>query len=187
MSERSLVCSATNRLGGPRLFEYRTLNLTGPWLFEVCGSDLAQDALCRDFTTNSLYYDPNEHTLLDPTGRGLSDLTGSPRRLVTLRETTDPAKQAGLVLRAIKFTLRWAPSGDLSITEFRQWADDLPSDWRASLDATTWRRLAQDHHEYVRGHSPDEQREAARRLGPSATGLSTNSWAARHDREPLDR
>lgn len=35
---------------------------------------IEEDAIRRDFTINSLYYDPMTGTILDPTGKGLKDL-----------------------------------------------------------------------------------------------------------------
>jgi tRNA nucleotidyltransferase/poly(A) polymerase len=38
-------------------------------------SDLEDDARLRDFTINSLYYSIDNKQIIDPTGRGLNDLT----------------------------------------------------------------------------------------------------------------
>ncbi|TXS09921.1 hypothetical protein EAO71_36935, partial [Streptomyces sp. ms191] len=46
--------------------------------------------------------------VVDPTGAGLADLRARPRRLTSLHSTDDRLDQARLILRAVKFAVRWA-------------------------------------------------------------------------------
>ncbi len=66
-------------------------------------SSVEEDASRRDFTVNALYYDPKNEELLDPTGRGLKDL--SERVLATVRDPDDVLSEDGLrLLRLVRFS-----------------------------------------------------------------------------------
>lgn len=170
VSADSLVCSAKPSDGGERLYEYRTLNRDG-FRFPANGSDLDADALCRDFTVNSLYYDPMDHLVIDATGRGLADLAARPRRLVSLNRTEDAAEQAYLVLRAVKFSMRWGRTIGVEVNELKACLTGFPADLRAELSPSARDRLIQAHGRTFAGNSVARQREATEMLGPVAVAL----------------
>ncbi|WP_157436280.1 hypothetical protein [Actinospica robiniae] len=169
VSPDSLVCSAEVRAGGDRLYEYRALNMNG-WPFPVSCSDIAQDAECRDLTINSIYYDPRRADVLDPVG-GLADLTDVPRRLLSRRRPAEAEQQAVVILRAIKFLLRWEGSHDLDLTSMSAWVSTVPGNWAERLTAAAWRELCELRAEYVVDASPELQLRLAGRLGPAAVDL----------------
>ncbi|MFD0208836.1 hypothetical protein ACFVH9_06835 [Streptomyces hirsutus] len=170
VSPFSLVCSAVPPQGGERLYEYRTLN-SAEFAFPACGSDLEADAGCRDFTVNSLYYDPVGDTVADPTGRGLADLRARPRRLVCLNPTDDPLDQARIILRTVKFAARWTGTTGCDFDETAARLAHLPASVWDGLAPAAWRLLAGDHRRYLGGHDPERQLGLATALGPAAAGL----------------
>ncbi|MFD3623500.1 hypothetical protein [Streptomyces sp. NPDC058698] len=170
VSPFSLVCSAVPARGGERLYEYRTLN-SAEFAFPACGSDLDADARCRDFTVNSLYYDPVGNTLADPTGRGLADLRARPRRLVCVNPTDDPLDQARIILRAVKFAARWTGTAGCDLGETAARLAHLPATVWDGLAPAAWQRLTGDHRRALGGHDPQSQLSLATALGPAAAGL----------------
>lgn len=173
VSPDSLVCSALPPGDGERLYEYRTLN-SAEFTFPACGSDLEADARCRDFTVNSLYYDPLGNLVIDPTGRGLTDLRARPRRLVSVRSTEDPLEQARIILRAVKFAVRWAGTTGYEFGELAGRLAQLPRTAWDGLTPVAWDRLARDHRKTLEeGQDPRRQMGVAAALGPAAAGLLT--------------
>ncbi len=173
VSPDSLVCSAVPPDKGERLYEYRTLN-SAEFKFPACGSDLEVDARCRDFTVNSLYYDPVGNFVIDPTGRGLPDLQARPRRLVSLTPTEDPLEQAHIVLRAVKFAVRWAGTTRCEFGELASRLAQLPHTAWDGLTPAAWDRLARNHRKTLEeGQDPRQQMSVATALGPAASGLLT--------------
>ncbi|MFF3813920.1 hypothetical protein ACFYX6_27355 [Streptomyces bacillaris] len=172
VSPHSLVCSAAPPRGEERLYEYRTLK-TDAFGFPACGSDLGNDADCRDFTVNSLYYDPIGHTVADPTGRGLADLAARPRRLTSLHARENPLDQAGIVLRAVKFALRWERTIGCEVSGTAARLAHLPVTAWDGLAPTSWERLARDHRKALGGCDPGRQMSVASALGPAAATLFT--------------
>ncbi|WP_333762886.1 hypothetical protein [Streptomyces sp. IBSBF 2390] len=170
VSPYSLVCSAVPPQGGERLYEYRTLK-TDAFNFPACGSDLETDARCRDFTVNSLYYDPLGHTVIDPTGAGLADLRARPRRLTSLYATEDRLDQARLILRAVKFAVRWAGTTGCELGATAARLTHVPATAWDGLAPADWERLAGDHRRALAGHDPGRQLSVASALGPAAVGL----------------
>ncbi|MBZ6132060.1 MULTISPECIES: hypothetical protein [Streptomyces] len=170
VSPFSLVCSAVPPQGGERLYEYRTLD-SAEFAFPACGSDLTADADCRDFTVNSLYYDPVEDTVADPTGRGLADLRARPRRLVCVNPTDDPLDQARIILRAVKFAARWAGTAGCDLGETAARLAHLPTTVWNGLAPAAWQRLTGDHDRALGDHDRQGQLSIATALGPAAAGL----------------
>lgn len=170
VSPDSLVCSAAPPRGGERLYEYRTLN-SAAFRFPACGSDLETDARCRDFTVNSLYYDPAGDTVVDPTGRGLADLRARPRRIVSINSTQNPLDQARIILRAVKFALRWAGTTGYEFGETAARLAHVPPTVWDGMPSAAWERLADDHRRALSGHAPGQQMSIATALGPAAAGL----------------
>ena len=166
-----LVCSSWPVLGGPPVYEYRTLNMP-ICRYPASGSDLIEDASTRDFTVNSIYYapsdDPSNDEIVDPTGRGISDLLARPRRLFSVNVSDDPVVRATNVLRAIKFILRWRDAPGIDLAEMMNW---LPDDLNTRLEDSSWELLMTAHHEYLAGAPVDQQLEAACELGPVAVKL----------------
>lgn len=169
VSPDSLVCWASVRPGGGSLYEYRALNMNG-WPFPVSCSDIAQDAECRDLTINSIYYDPRHADVLDPVG-GLDDLTDVPRRLLSRRRPADAEQQAVVLLRALKFLLRWERLRELDTTSLSAWVSTLPGDWEERLTAAAWREASELHAHYVVDAPAELQLRLAGRLGPAAVEL----------------
>jgi len=151
--------------------EYRGLALSG-FTLPGTGSDLHADARHRDFTVNALHYDRGRAAVLDPTGSGVDDLTGPVRRLVCCQISQQPREAAAVVIRAIKFAVRWEAEGvPVDLRTLPGWLDALPSGLWTGLDAATWRGIRQDHRDYLPHVDPRRQLEVARRLGPAATAL----------------
>ncbi|WP_328584490.1 hypothetical protein [Streptomyces sp. NBC_00370] len=170
VSPYSLVCSAVPSAGGERLYEYRTLN-TDKFGFPSCGSDLETDARTRDFTVNSLYYDPVCDTVVDPTGRGVADLHARPRRIISVNSTENPVDQARIILRAVKFAVRWAGTTGYEFGETAARLGHIPATVWDALPPAVWERLARDHRKALGDHDPGRQMGVASALGPGAAGL----------------
>lgn len=164
----SLVCAVTHPGSMDRLIEYRGLNVSG-FRFPAVGSALVEDARHRDFTFNALFYDVLEHELFDPTGSGVDDLVGHKRKFVPLKETEDPYAQGEIVIRAMKFALRWAAS-ELDLDELNTWLSRLEPDLPGRLTRRQWARLARV---YAKSIDADlaKQREFAGELVPTGREL----------------
>jgi hypothetical protein len=148
------------------LYEYRTLNLPA-YPFPASGSDLVEDASCRDFTVNSLLLDPQDHLVLDPTGTGMEHLRARPRELVTLNRTEDLADRTEIVLRAVKFHLRWHADPGVNCPRL----PDLPAGWQASLSDQAWRSLEEAHASIARDYNSEQRHASAKALGAVAAEL----------------
>jgi poly(A) polymerase len=170
VSPERLVCWVRTPATHDRLVEYRSLALEG-FRFPGTGSDMIVDAEMRDFTLNALYYDPDRHLVVDPTGRGLRDLTGPQRRLVPPTPTASPRQLAETIIRALKFLLRWADMAGTDDPETLRWVKNLPTDLGSQLSRGDWRALARMHQQYAGGASAEVQRKVLSPLGPVATGL----------------
>jgi hypothetical protein len=133
----SLVCAVVKRR--KRLFEYRGLT-RGGFRFPAVGSRLAEDAGHRDYTVNALLYDLMDKKVYDPCGRGLDHLLGSTCRFVPLSPDSTPFSAAALVLRTLKFTLRWEAERP-DFTAAFGWMERLdPAAW-TELTALNWDSL----------------------------------------------
>lgn len=153
------------------LIEYRGLALSG-FVLPGVGSDVHADAGNRDFTVNTLHYDRGRAAVLDPTGTGVDDLTAPIRRLVCCRISQQPREAAAIVIRAIKFAVRWEDEGvPVDLRTLPGWLDSLPPGLWIGLDATAWRGIRQDHRDYLPEMDPLRQIAVARRLGPAAAAL----------------
>lgn len=120
-----------------RIAEYKPLARTG-LRFPAWGGDLRGDAKTRDLTINSLYYDPGRNIVADPTSRGLADLHSTPTIAATPFQGDDPSEQACIILRCLKFRLRWP---DLDTTRMAKWAGTLPEDLVTRIPACGWKPL----------------------------------------------
>ncbi|MGW4464749.1 hypothetical protein [Micromonospora sp. NPDC004704] len=151
--------------------EYRGLGLSG-FAVPGTGSDLSADAAQRDFTVNALHYDRGREMVLDPAGTGISDLTAAQPRLICCRVSDNPRKTAAVIIRAIKFVVRWEGEGRaVDLSRLAAWSSALPPGLWSQLDATTWHAIRQDRNEYLPGVEPQRQLEVAARLGPHAIDL----------------
>ncbi|MDG4813957.1 hypothetical protein O7628_00345 [Micromonospora sp. WMMD956] len=171
----TLVCSTspfeTAVLDGAYI-EYRSLALIGHQL-PGTSSDFAEDAAKRDLSFNTLHYDRRGAEVLDPTGRGLADLTAAARRFFPCRTARDDRSTAAVVLRAVKQAARWSRAGvAVDLTELSAWIAELaPEPWRDASD-DTWRGIRDDHAYYLAPEAtPAEQRALAARLGARAQVL----------------
>ncbi|MER8047188.1 hypothetical protein [Streptomyces sp. NPDC094032] len=177
-SPDTLVCSVLDpvaRGGGPSL-DYRGLGLARDGMpFPATGTDLLQDARQRDLTVNTLLYDPVRNLVVDPLGAALDDLATpeGTRRLVPVDTSADPLAQAEVLLRALKFLLRWDGLA-LDDGPLRAWALALPDDLPDRLDrrgGATWHRLAGLWAQCVPDPGSPALEAAVRRLGPVAVRL----------------
>lgn len=93
------------------------------------GCDLEADASWRDLTVNTLAYDWRSELLVDPTGKGLDDLSA-----MVLRPPAQPKSWPGfrahLLFRYFKFARRWPDAstsalGRLIEREFTQFREDM--------------------------------------------------------------
>ena len=129
-----LVWSIRPSKQAPRLLEYKALART--WFrFPAWGGSLAEDAATRDLTINALYYDLRHDVLADPCGAGCADLLGVPRVARTPYRGDDPVEQACIILRCVKFKLRWP---ELDITAVADRVKLLPDDLVARIPGTDW-------------------------------------------------
>jgi hypothetical protein len=151
-----------------RLIEYKPLARSG-FPFPVWGSSLAEDAATRDLTINALYYDPRLHVLADPSGEGLTHLYGKPQVAATPYRGSDPVEQAAIILRCIKFRLRWS---DLDITEMGKWVRRLPNNVVTRIPETGWHQLVSFRRRCVSSHHRGrDELVVATELGPVARQL----------------
>jgi len=129
-----LVWSVRPSLQAQRLLEYKPLART--WFrFPAWGGSLAEDAATRDLTINALYYDLRNNVLADPCGAGCADLLGTPRVARTPYRGDNPVEQACIILRCVKFKLRWP---ELDITEIGNQVKLFPDDLVAQIPETEW-------------------------------------------------
>jgi hypothetical protein len=170
VSADSLVCWALDPRTGTRIYEYRTLNLTG-LAFPASASDLIMDAASRDLTVNSLYYDPVREQVLDPTGRGLADLAARPRKLVSHKQSDSLAGWAEVIVRAVKFAVRW--QGDIGFdgAQLRDRLTELPQGLADQLTDEEWSGIADMHRSALMSADPALQRHIAAQFGSVAAGL----------------
>ncbi|HEX8868885.1 MAG TPA: hypothetical protein VF821_24705 [Lentzea sp.] len=167
-SPDTLLCYAKS--DETRLYEYRTLNLPGS-RYPAGGSDLAADAEFRDLTINSLFYDPVRKVVLDPSGQGLEHLGSTPRVLASVNTSVDPAVRGRVIIRAVKFVVRWRDSIECDISELARHLRDYPEDLVERLSIEELRELG-GAHRYELGEVPaDRQRVAAAELAPVAVRL----------------
>jgi hypothetical protein len=160
VSPGSLVCAvavARNK----RIIEYRGLSIGG-FPYPAVGSRLAEDARHRDFSFNALVYDALDHAVFDPTGTGLRDLIGGVRRFRPIKETDRPLELALVVLRAMKFALRWSGTADRDLGPFYRWVETLPAELWRSLSGDDWSRLRRERRKL--DFPDDQQREFAAAL-----------------------
>jgi hypothetical protein len=162
VTPRTLVCAVVEPWSSTRLIEYRGLS-QGGFQFPVVGSGIVEDARHRDFSFNALLYDVVDHVVMDGCGTGLADLRSPKRRFVPLNESTDPAAQAMVLLRAIKFALRWHDSGPHDLEPLCAWLNALPEDVFALMTAEDRNGLVDTYRRLVSAH-PDQQRELAAEL-----------------------
>jgi hypothetical protein len=179
-SPDTLACTVLDpaaRTDGPRL-DYRGLGLgLDGASFPATGTDLLQDSRQRDLTVNTLLYDPVGNLVVDPLGESLHDLADDQgrRRLVPATTSTDPLVCAEVLLRGLKFRLRWA-ARDLDDGPLRDWARALPPDLVTQLDRRgeeAWHRLERLWAQCVPHPTAPDLKETTRGLGTVATELAT--------------
>jgi poly(A) polymerase len=82
-----------------------TFKVDTPSIYQIApfrGEDIFSDAFSRDFTINSIYFDPFSNTIIDPTGNGVDDVLSKTLRFVGNGE--DRIKEDEIrVLRAYRF------------------------------------------------------------------------------------
>ncbi|HVO54720.1 MAG TPA: hypothetical protein VMT37_09925 [Solirubrobacterales bacterium] len=169
MNTGSMVCSATNPRDEARLFEYKPLVLVG-CNFLASDGDLKMDSETRDLRFNCLFYDPVRELLLDPTGQAIDDIRGRPIKFVVASKATDPEAQAGLILRALKFMVRYESLG-YDTTAAEAWVRSLPAGLVNLVAAKKLKGLQAKRIDWLKGLGPEDQMELAERLGPAAEEL----------------
>ena len=148
--------------------EYKPLSQPGFGL-PAWGGTLARDAETRDLTINALYYDRVHRTIADPTGRGVQDLMATRRIAATPYRGDDPVEQAAVLLRCLKFRLRWP---DLDVDAIAKWADGLPENFLSEIHETRWEFLKGLHGRCVTEGTLDaDEFAAAKEIGPVAVRL----------------
>ncbi|WP_328351728.1 hypothetical protein OG800_07880 [Streptomyces sp. NBC_00445] len=182
----TLTCTVLDpiaRTAGASL-DYRGLGLgLAGSNYRATGTDLLQDSLQRDLTVNTLLYDPLRSRLVDPLGKALDDLADDQgqRRLVPVNTSTDPLVRAEVLLRGLKFLLRWH-THDLDEEPLRVWTQSLPADLLTQLDQRgeeTWHRLRMLWSQCVPDATAPEVTETLRRLGTVATQLAARCEGGR--------
>ena len=179
-SPDTLVCTVLDpeaRTGGPSL-DYRGLGLgLDGTSVPATGTDLFQDSRQRDLTVNTLLYDPLHNLVVDPSGQALDDLSdgGGRRRMVPVTTSADPLVCAEVLLRGLKFLLRWQ-GRDLDDGPLRAWARALPPDLPAQLDRRgeqAWDRLRGLRAQCVPDPRAPVVRETVRQFGTVAAEILT--------------
>ena len=157
----------TKLSGGTTRSEYGTMLVGGSDGLDICslkagkgefGFDLQEDIKIRDFTINSLFYDPANGVVADPTGRGVQDAKDK-----ILRASAAPGQEErwlrdnpSAALRLFKFTLRgYTPDPKL--------VDLIKQNFKRSLDSMNSFRVTAMKRSI--GASPDEVRTEMTRLG----------------------
>ncbi|WP_353945422.1 hypothetical protein ABII15_30185 [Streptomyces sp. HUAS MG91] len=153
--------------GGGRVLEYKALAVTD-FRFSAYGGGLAEDVTSRDLTINSLYYDHGRHVLADPTGQGLAHLRSRPKVLATRNTERAPGRSAQLLMRFLKFGVRY-PDADTS--RLREWAARLPDDLLDRLTERDWPALEWGWRKTVPEAGRKRARQLAADLGPVAQAL----------------
>ncbi|MFE5138436.1 hypothetical protein ACFRDV_12280 [Streptomyces fagopyri] len=151
-----------------RVMEYRPLALDG-FAFPAYGGSLATDAGTRDLTVNALYYDHQRGVVADPTGLGHTHLRAVPLVMAISYQNDDPIACACVILRCLKFCLRW-PDADIGFAA--EWIGALPADLAARVPEEGWPRILTTWAACVPPlHRVTGQADLAARLGPVAVAL----------------
>ncbi|NUT95021.1 MAG: hypothetical protein HOY78_23660 [Saccharothrix sp.] len=147
----TLVCAVTSPGSRTRLIEYRGLSARG-FRFPAVGSSLVEDVRTRDFSFNALFYDIVEHEIFDPDGSGIEALTATSdkRKFKALKESDNPVDQAEVIIRALKFAMRWEHL-DPDVTELNQWLATIDPDLCHKITAKQWRKLGESYRKSVTG------------------------------------
>jgi hypothetical protein len=160
-----MVCSVQLPGHRDRLLEYKPLTLKG-YRFPAFGGDLTADAATRDLTVNTLLFDLRRGVVLDPLNRGLADLLDSPRVLVVPYAHEDPVERATILLRVIKFVVRWTDEGlDPSVGDLRAWCETLPAGMVTAIPPDSWSLIETARRYTLKGVPPERQLHTARDLG----------------------
>jgi hypothetical protein len=155
--------------------EYKPLSHPG-FGFPAWGGTLALDATTRDLTFNALYYDLQQ-TVADPTGRAMQDLKATPRTAFTPYLGDDPVEQATVLLRCLKFRLRWP---DLNVEAIAEWAGGLPVNLVSRIPRDGWEFLKGLHGRCIPQRTPEaDEFAAAKEIGPVAVCLVEEIHARR--------
>jgi hypothetical protein len=98
------------------------------------GSSFLHDLAFRDFSCNSLYYDPNNGVLIDPDGRGIADAVKKVLRLVHDPEQGRGKQMGQITIRYVKFRCRgfWATdeTHQRIVTHYAQYVNGMTEDDR---------------------------------------------------------
>ncbi|WP_197288151.1 hypothetical protein [Nocardia sp. NRRL S-836] len=161
----SLVCAVMPPGSRTRLIEYRGLSTAG-FRFPAVGSSLDEDVRARDFTFNALFYDIYNHEIFDPSGRGIDDLLAVERKFVALKETGDSFARAEVVVRALKFAMRWMQDRPSNVDGINSWLSHGDPALCRTLTSKQWRTLAERYRKSVMGSKEDQRAFADRLAAP---------------------
>jgi poly(A) polymerase len=162
VTPNSLVCAVVSPWSRTRLIEYRGLS-RGGFNFPAVGSSLVEDAGHRDFSFNALLYDVLDHVILDASGTGIRDLLADERRFSPLNLSSDPLTRAMILIRAVKFVMRWRGTVPLDLAPLHSWIAILPADFCRQLTRADWSGLTSAYRRATQATS-DVQREFAAAL-----------------------
>jgi hypothetical protein len=93
----------------------------------VFGSSFERDLGHRDFACNSIYYDPMNEVLIDPSGYGISDAEDWLLRVVTNASLRRAKQLAQVVVRYFKFKCRGYAPGPECLEKIHEMAPTLGS------------------------------------------------------------
>ncbi|GAB2843704.1 nucleotidyltransferase family protein [Lentzea nigeriaca] len=168
----SLVCAVTAPGSKERLIEYRGLSVTG-FRFPAVGSSLVEDVRTRDFTFNALFYDLGNHDVLDPCGSGVDDLLADERKFVALKATGDAFAQAEVLVRALKFAMRWKDLPAPDVSGLNSWLSRVSPHLCQVLTSKQWRKLTDMYRTNVSLEADEHRRFTERLVQPGRDLLMT--------------
>ena len=144
--------------------KYRYIKTLGRYEFD---HDIERDSMHRDLTVNSLLWDIFRGVVIDPTGRGLDDLSMLKLRVISpVPEECPEGTLAGRMLRSLQFVMRWE---DADLGPVKDFFDAHVGAFKADFDSLYPERK-QDIVAKAFFHSgglgdPEQLREACSKVG----------------------
>lgn len=116
----------------------------------VFGGDFERDLGHRDFACNSVYYDPINKALVDPSGRGISDAESKVLSLICNSEMRSQYHVGQIAIRFFKFWCRGYEPASECLAEIREALDPCLTAMETSI------RVAYMHTQWLGKHPKAE-------------------------------